>query len=112
MLMFARADVTYMQLLFEAFQDFSVASGLSANLDKSNVYFCGISTQEPISLLEILHMPAGAFPFKYFGVPLAASELISNEYKPLVAKVTTRIQIWTAKKFSYAGRAQLVAFIL
>ena len=36
LLMFARADSSSLQLLFDAFNKFSSASGLEANLDKSN----------------------------------------------------------------------------
>lgn len=64
-LMFARADCTFVKLLFEAFQSLSADTGVIVNLDKSNAYFAEITTQGTHSLLEILHMPIGTFPFKY-----------------------------------------------
>ena len=41
-LMFARGDECSIKLMFSAFTHFSEASGLSTNLDKSNLFFCGV----------------------------------------------------------------------
>ncbi|XP_010665703.1 uncharacterized protein LOC104882965 [Beta vulgaris subsp. vulgaris] len=80
---------------------------LEANLDKSNVYFVGVHRDDISNLQQNLHMPTGSLPFKYLGVPLASRKLFYNECKPLLAKITARVKSWTAKKLSYAGRAQL-----
>ncbi|XP_048498145.1 uncharacterized protein LOC125496667 [Beta vulgaris subsp. vulgaris] len=112
LLLFARADMSSVDLMFQAFKEFSAASGLAANLDKSNVYFAGINDDEKDRLQQILHIPVGNFPFKYLGVPLQVRKLFYSECKPLIAKVVARIQLWTAKKLSYAGRSQLISSVL
>jgi hypothetical protein len=39
LLLFARADTISLQLIMQAFSNFSKASGLEANLEKSSIYF-------------------------------------------------------------------------
>lgn len=42
-LIFCKREVSSVQLLFECFNEFSQASGLIANLDKSSTYFCEVN---------------------------------------------------------------------
>ena len=51
-------------------------------------------------------------PFKYLGVPLSTKKLSIIQWYPLIDKIMTRIKSWTAKKLSYAGRAQLIKTVL
>ncbi|XP_021770231.1 uncharacterized protein LOC110734397 [Chenopodium quinoa] len=54
LLLFTRADECSVQLLFKAFQKFSKASGLEANLLKSEVYFGGVGIDLQAALLSRL----------------------------------------------------------
>ena len=93
LLLLARTDAPTpsVQLLFEAFNKFSKASGLAANLDKSEFYFGGIGEEEKSSLQEILGMVRGTIPFKYLGAPLSSKKLSIAQCNPLVEKVTAKI---------------------
>ncbi|XP_057246787.1 uncharacterized protein LOC130589531 [Beta vulgaris subsp. vulgaris] len=75
LLMFPIADHSSLQLVFEAFSKFSHASGLVANLEKSNLYSAGVTEEEKSGLQLIVQMPMGSFPFKYLGVPLTTRKL-------------------------------------
>lgn len=85
---------------------------LSANLDKSEVYFGGVSADIQKELRELLGVSQGTIPFRYLGVPLSSKKLTIAQCRPLVEKVTARIQWWMAKHLSYAGRLQLVKSVL
>ncbi|XP_021719374.1 uncharacterized protein LOC110687055 [Chenopodium quinoa] len=65
LLLFARADLDSVKLLFMAFQKFSMASGLFANLDKKDAYFGGILDQERCELQQVLGMANGTLPFRF-----------------------------------------------
>ncbi|XP_019106181.2 uncharacterized protein LOC109135521 [Beta vulgaris subsp. vulgaris] len=91
LVLFARVDQSSLNLLMQAFNKFSTASGLVAKLDKSNVYFAEIQEKEVHNLQELLQMPIGIFPFRYLGVPLHSRKLFYTECKPLIAKVVARI---------------------
>ncbi|XP_021774063.1 uncharacterized protein LOC110738014 [Chenopodium quinoa] len=112
LLMFSRADNCSVKLLFCAFQKFSQASGLVANLSKSEVYFGGITQAEQDTLLSELGMATGTIPFKYLGVPLSSKKLTIQQCKPLVNKITSRIKSWAVRFISYAGRLQLIKSVL
>ncbi|XP_056698045.1 uncharacterized protein [Spinacia oleracea] len=86
LLMFSRADESAVKPLFDAFTKFSLASGLEANLHKSE----------------------GSFPFRYLGVPLTTRKLSFTYCKHLIDRTVARIKSWTSKFLSYAGRLQLV----
>ena len=49
---------------------------------------------------------------KYLGVPLLARRLNVDDYKGLVDKVKRKVQDWKNRALSYAGRLQLICFVL
>ncbi|XP_056688631.1 uncharacterized protein [Spinacia oleracea] len=107
-----RADNPYVTAMFNAFTKFSEASGLMANLHKSEVYVAGVSDSFAEILSTKLGILRGSFPFKYLGVPLTKRKLSYAECKPLIGKTVARIQSWSAKLLSYAGRLQLIKSFL
>ena len=86
LLIFARADPSSVQLIFDAFNKFSSAFGLEANMDKSNMYIAGVNDDEKVSLQQIMNIPFGTFPFRYLGVPLTTRKLYYAESKTLIDK--------------------------
>ena len=112
LLLFARADPSSVRLMHQAFEKFSAASGLSANLGKSSVYFGGIRETEQSAIQAVLPIPTGELPIRYLGVPLTSKKLSLHDCKPLIEKITERIKCWTTRFLSYAGRLQLVKSVL
>lgn len=98
--------------MFDAFTKFSHASGLVANLDKSNLYTTGITEEERSGMQLIVQMPMGSFPFNYLCVPLTTRKLFDQECKPLIETTVARVRSCTVKNISYAARLQLVSSIL
>ncbi|XP_021766230.1 uncharacterized protein LOC110730713 [Chenopodium quinoa] len=88
------------------------SSSLSTNLDKSEVYFGGVPVDIQTKLSDLLEVSQGSIPFKYLGVPFSSKKLTISQCKPLVEKVTARIQGWMAKHLSYSGRLQLIKSVL
>lgn len=112
LLMFCRGDESSVSLLFQAFSKFSMASGLEANMDKTEVYFGGVKEEEKGQILDRLPMKLGVIPFKYLGVPLSSKKLTYAQCKPLLEKILAKVKCWTVKFLSYAGRLQLVKSVL
>lgn len=54
----------------------------------------------------------GQLPVHYLGVPLIYGHLIDWDCKPLIDKITCRIDAWTAKKLSYGGQLQLIQSVV
>lgn len=47
-------------------------------------------------------------PFKYLGVPLSTKRVTIVQCQLLIDKIMGRIQNWTSRFLSYAGRVQLI----
>lgn len=64
---------------------------------------------------QILHytgFKAGEFPLRYLGVPMSPKKWSKSDCFQLILKMSDRIDCWTSKKLSYAGRLELVRSVL
>lgn len=112
LLLFCRGDTISVQLLYQCFQGFSQASGLVANADKSSIFFGGVRDDIEQEILQVLGFSKGSLPVRYLGVPLSTKRLSLVQCQPLIEKMLGRIQSWTARFLSYAGRIQLIKSVL
>lgn len=51
-------------------------------------------------------------PVKYLGMSLASDRLSDHDCKPLIEKITCKIDGWAVKKLSYSGRLQLIQSVI
>ncbi|GKV49366.1 hypothetical protein SLEP1_g56121 [Rubroshorea leprosula] len=87
-------------------------SGLKVNYSKSEIFCCGISSEEIKKLTAAYGFKAGVLPVRYLGVPLITGKLTEKDLKPLVSKITERMSSWASKHLSFAGRLQLISFVI
>ena len=45
-------------------------------------------------------------------MPLISTRLTARDCRPLIDKITNRVESWTSKRLSYAGRLQLIRSVL
>ncbi|XP_060177863.1 uncharacterized protein LOC132607802 [Lycium barbarum] len=112
LLMLCKAKKQSIKLLQVTFQKFSAASRLQANIDKSSIYMTGVKDDLKLDILQTLGFCEGTLPFKYLGVRLSSKKLTIAQCMHQVEKVTERIQCWSAKLLSYAGRLQLIKSVV
>lgn len=112
LLLFSKGNEGAVQCLLDAFCEFSNATGLVANVAKSNIYFGGVSPPVQQKLLAMSGFRRGTFPMRYLGIPLAPKKWSKVECNAVVGKITELIQCWLAKHLSYAGRLTLVQSVL
>lgn len=60
----------------------------------------------------MLGFQVGSLPFRYLGVPVISARLGKADCITLVNAITARIQSWTHRFLSFAGRVQLVKSVL
>lgn len=96
LLLFVCGDLQFVMELYKAFQEFSTTSGLKANMAKSFMYFGGVRADIQESIC----------------VPLSTKKLYVIQCHPLIQKILSRINSWTAKLLSCAGRVQLIKSVL
>lgn len=112
LLLFCKGDVQSVKALHKQFLIFSAASRLVANTSKSSVNFGGVDNRTQQLIMNLLGYTKGDIPFRYLGVPLSIKRPIAIQCEPLIDKMLSRIQSWTAKFLSYAGRATLIKSVL
>ena len=57
-------------------------------------------------------LKSGTLSVRYLGVPLVTRRLSHKDYSPMIDKIAAKINCWSAKLLSYAGRLQLIQSVL
>ncbi|KAK9689837.1 hypothetical protein RND81_09G084900 [Saponaria officinalis] len=91
---------------------FALNSGLSANLEKTEIYFGGVSAPVKQLILEKSSFVEGSFPFRYLGAPLNTSRNTADMYSGLLSKIMSAIQHWSVNLLTYAGKIQLLNSVI
>lgn len=95
----------------ECLDDFASWSGLQMNPTKTELFTSGINRSESAAITSY-GFPSGKFPIRYLGLPLMSRKLRISEYAPLMLKLSSRLQSWSAKILSFAGRLQLLKTVI
>ena len=91
---------------------FYTYSGLKLNSNKSELFYIGVSRQEMDLIQQATGFQLGQLLVRYLGVPLIIKRLSAADCTLLIEKITARINCWTSKLLSYAGRLQLIQSVL
>lgn len=112
LLLFSYGDVEYVSFLlilcniWKMFLDCRLIRG------KSLILFSNIEGIVKSQIWQLLKFREGILPVKYLGIPLVFT-IVKKEYcQKLVDKIITTITCWTTKHLSYAGRVELVNFVV
>lgn len=112
MLLFSSGKVESIQTLRSVIDEFSNVSGLQLN-DSKSVMFCARMDDFAKDLAtEAMGIPLGELLFTYLGVPICSKRPSSADFRLLIDKLTRRVQSWTAKHLSYAGRLEITRVVL
>ncbi|XP_062098599.1 uncharacterized protein LOC133804460 [Humulus lupulus] len=86
LILFCKGNLRSFQILFDGFTRFSQNYGLTANLNKSQVYFGGISVEVKNSILSYVTIEEGTFLLKYLGVTLRPTKWKAADYGVIIKK--------------------------
>ena len=112
LVLFSRGDPISVSLLMEKLNHFGDCSGLKISFSKSSFYSAGISQLDTDTIKGISGFSQGTFPFRYLGIPVAASRLTISQFSPMIDKISGYISAWAGANLSYAGRTELVKSVL
>jgi hypothetical protein len=112
LLIFSEASLISIKIIKSALLEFESLSGLKSNPTKSSFFCSGISERIKHVLLDDLGMNEGLFPVRYLGVPLISSRLSATDCGALITRITGRIDSWLSRNLSFAGRLQLISYVL
>jgi hypothetical protein len=104
LMIFVAADLHSVQLVKDTLDEFKELSGLSVNHSKSEVFCAAVPIALQDQILSILQFRVWKLPVRYLGMPLIAGRLSYSDCIPLIEKITAKINSWTARHLSFAGR--------
>ncbi|KAH6805359.1 hypothetical protein C2S51_030190 [Perilla frutescens var. frutescens] len=96
----------------ETMKEFEGTSGLQINNHKSALFTAGLSDYELTLIQQLVGFPIGNWPVRYLGISLTTKKLSIVDYTPLIDKISTAINVWSAKTLSYAERTELISTVL
>ena len=102
--LFAGRTSSSVQVIMDELNKFENFSGLQVNKQKSAIFLAGVNDDVKNDILNITGFCLGSLPMKYLGVPLISTRLSHCDCQPLLDKILARIQAWTSRSLSFAGR--------
>ncbi|XP_039070165.1 uncharacterized protein LOC120216981 [Hibiscus syriacus] len=112
LLIFCKGNVNSVVGVLSVLDQFQPFSGLKFNSSKSELFVAGI----PISIIDIIKRVSGfkigPLLVKYLGIPLVSHKLNDKDCEALITNIKQRLQIWSGRNLSYAGRLELIKTVL
>lgn len=112
LMLLSRGDSGSIGILMHCLRDFGACSGLHMNISKSNIYLAGLDRCVSDDILAVSQLSVGSMPFRYLGIPLAASSLKLLNFAPLLEAISNLLKSWEDMSLSYAGRTELIRSVL
>lgn len=91
----------------KALKYFNSISGLSVNSEKSQIFLVVMNEDRKTDLAAAIGFKLGTLPIKYLGVSLSSRKWNQADCQLVINKIANRIQCWSTKLLSYAGRVEL-----
>lgn len=111
-LLFFKGDSHSINLLLDAVNEFSEASGLKTNPSKCNIFFSSVPIAVIRNVISRSRFSWGELPIKFLGLPLLTSRLNAVTCQPLINNLCSRVLHWTNRFLSQAGRLHLIRSVL
>ncbi|GKA55389.1 RNA-directed DNA polymerase, eukaryota, reverse transcriptase zinc-binding domain protein [Tanacetum coccineum] len=112
LLVICHGSMECVKVIKDSIDEFSRVYGVEPKLNKSTIFFGNVKMGDQRSILNVMPFKVGKFPVKYLGFPLITKRLGREEYKQLIDEVRNKVGDWKNKSLTYAGRMQLIAFVL
>jgi hypothetical protein len=92
--------------------DFTEASGMLLNLDKSKLYFFNTPATVQNHLSRLLGISKSSLPSIYLGIPLTGEPARSISWDNLLLSIANRLNNWTFRPLNIAARLVLLKSVL
>jgi hypothetical protein len=100
------------QKLNSILADFTEASGMSLNLDKSKLYFFNTPPSVQRHISRLLGIPRSSLPSNYLGIPLSGAAASNISWDSLLLSISNRLSNWTFRPLNIASRLVLLKSVL
>ncbi|GKD78323.1 RNA-directed DNA polymerase, eukaryota, reverse transcriptase zinc-binding domain protein, partial [Tanacetum coccineum] len=89
-----------------------MASGLKININKSNLFGVGVSSEEVAIMAANSGCLSGSFPLTYLGLPIGSNMNRVVNWKVLIDRFKLKLSGWKANLLSIGGRLTLIKSVL
>lgn len=96
----------------DAMLQFKEWSGLDTNHAKSEIYYGGYSNTQATFLCDLSDFRRGAFPTRYFGLPLSPKRISATTLQLFLDRITSKLHSWTVKFISFAGKVTMIYSVI
>ena len=108
-LLFCKAQKKDCQHIMSILQLYEKVSGQKINMEKSAIYFSSNTKSEDRGMLrQLLKVQAALEEDRYLGIPIMIGRDKNRELRSIKERVKAKIQGWSAKILSQAGKAVLI----
>ncbi|XP_013615239.1 PREDICTED: uncharacterized protein LOC106321526 [Brassica oleracea var. oleracea] len=112
LLIFCDGSLQSVKNVLEVLESFKQLSGLSVSISKTYFFSSGVHQPEIDQIVSHCGLAKGNLPICYLGVPLCTKKLSIANCEPLIQQVKNKINSWTAKSMSFAGRLLLINTVI
>lgn len=112
LLIFTDGTLSSVQGVLQVLQEFEAFAGLSISVDKSCFFPSGLTELEMDEITQASGISVGSLPIRYLGLPLNSRKLSITNCEPLLQQVRSKINAWTSKYLSFAGRQVLISTVI
>ena len=111
-LIILKADEAQLLAFKETLQDFSAATGLHINFEKSTFLPICVDPDLARHLATIFDCPVSSFPQPYLGLPLSTTKLSTKDFQPMIAATDKYLAGWKGNLLNNMGRTILITSVL
>lgn len=102
----------YVKNVMEVLANFADVSGLAVSIPKTSFFTYGVQHHEIDSISQETGLSNGMLPVRYLGVPVCTKKLTMTNCEPLIQQVKNKVNSWSARSLSFAGRLLLINTII
>lgn len=111
-LILVRAEVSDIRRIKCQLDQFSNATGLKINFNKSTLVPMHVDQTKLDRIVRILQCKQASFPQTYLGLPLSNIRLNLTAFSPLIASIDRHLATWQATLLNHQGRLTLINSVL
>ncbi|KAL9659064.1 hypothetical protein QQ045_018630 [Rhodiola kirilowii] len=112
LILFSSGRYSAISAIKEVVNEFLNCSGLSINFQKSHLFTGGMTDGKVAWVEDVICTNASPLPVRYLGLPLTSRSLSRKDCDILTERTTARLNSWSNRFLSRAGRRVLVSAVL
>lgn len=112
LLIFCHGSLQSIKGVLDVLTDFQSKSGLAISISKTCFFSSGLQNHEIDQIKQETGLSYGQLPIRYLGVPLCTKKLSMANCEPLIQSVKAKLNSWTTRTLSFAGRLLLINTVI